>query len=165
MNKNVLKLLIPLFAFVFVAGIASAYGYYDDTYKKEYTVKETYDDYGYTFYEKNVDKTPWGEKTTYTKVKDYDGRVNPHRNRVNDYWSDGPYKGYSKKQYLGYAWDDSYQRTLHDTQYNDYYYKPRYYSNGDYYNWEGNEPDCANRNSGRWSSVSYCGNNIYHYSW
>ena len=174
MNKNVFKLLVPLFAIILLSGIASAY-YYGDGYKKEYTVKETYDDYGYSYYEKNTDKSPWGEVTTYKKIKDNDGYASPYRNRVGDYWSDGP-SGYSRTyrmtntygdewRHMGYAWDDSYQRDRYDTQYTDYYYNPRYFYNGNTYNWEGDEPRCANSNSGRWSSVSYCGNDIYHYSW
>lgn len=165
MNKNVLKLIVPLFAIILFAGLTSAYGYYGDDYKKQYTVKETYDDYGYTFYEKSTDKNPWGEVTTYTKVKDYD-RVSPYRNRVSDYWSDGPYQGYSsQKNYLGYGWDDSYRRHVSNTQYHDYYYEPKYYYNGEYYNWHGDEPRCSNKNSARCSKTSYCGNNIYHCSW
>ncbi|MEK6858289.1 MAG: hypothetical protein AABX53_00045 [Nanoarchaeota archaeon] len=174
MNKNVFKLLVPLFAIILLSGIASAY-YYGDGYKKEYTVKETYDDYGYSYYEKNTDKSPWGEVTTYKKIKDNDGYASPYGNRVGDYWYEGP-SGYSRTyrmtntygdewRHMGYAWDDSYQRDRYDTQYTDYYYNPRYFYNGNTYNWEGDEPRCANDRSGRWSSVSYCGNNIYHYSW
>ena len=174
MNKNALKLLVPLFAIILLSGIASASYYYGDDYKKEYTVKETYDDYGYSYYEKNTDKSPWGEVTTYTKIKDIDGQVANNRNRVRDYWYEGP-SGYSRTYrmtntygddwaHLGYQWSDDYNRQ-YSTDYTDYYYHPRYFYNGNTYNWEGDEPDCSNDRSGRWSSVSYCGNNIYHYSW
>lgn len=172
MNKNVLKLLVPFFALILLSSVVSAY-YYDD-YKREYAVKEKWDDYGYSFYEKNSQKNPWGEKTTYTKIKDYDSYRSSYRNRALDYWDSGD-RGYSRTykvintygddwRHLGYRWNDDYKRG-YPTQYTDYYYHPRYFYNGDYYNWEGDEPHCANDRSGRWSSVSYCGSNIYHYSW
>lgn len=173
MHKGFLKLLIPVFALILAASLASAAYYYDGGYKKEYTVKETYDDYGYSYYERNINKDPWGEKTTYTKIKDYDGYRSSYRNRANDYWNDGP-TGYSRTyravntynddwRYLGNYWNDDYQRT-YPTQYTDYYYHPRYFYNGNTYNWEGrNEPGCG-RNV-RCGTTSYCGNNIYRCSW
>ena len=158
---------MPLFAIILLSGFASAYGYYDD-YKKEYTVKETWNQDGYSYYEKNTNKNPWGEKTVYTKIEDYDnyrGYSSRSSNPASNYWNDGPNKGYSKTyrvtergddwRYLGYAWDDSYRRDMYDTQYHDYYYMPKYYYNGEYYNWEGKEPRC--RTGWRCDGMSYCG--------
>ncbi len=169
MNKSILKLIMPLFAVLLLASIASAYSYYGDDYKKEYAIKETYDDSGYSFYEKNAEKTPWGEVTTYTKVKDTRGY--DARNRALDYWQSGQYQGYSRTyrvvetqpRHMGYDWDDSYRRTIYDTQYTDYYYHPRYFYNGDYYNWEGNEPRCGS--DVRCTVKRSCGSSSYNCNW
>lgn len=175
MNKNMLKLIVPIFTILLLASMASASYYYDDNYKKEYTVKETYDKYGYTFYEKNAQKDPWGEKTTYTKVKDYNTGYYNDYNKLYDYWSDGPYKGYSKTyktvetrnddtRYLGYGWDDAYRRTVYDSQYHPYYYEPRYFYDGTTYDWSSkNEPRCGN--TARCNKVSYCGSSFSYCSW
>lgn len=177
MNKNIFRAFVPIFAVILLSGIAS--GYYYGDYKKEYTVKETYDDYGYSFYEKSTKKDPWGEKTVYTKIKDYDGYrpyYDRYNNRLYDYWKDGPYEGYSRtyqvvesrddRRYLGYGWDDAYRRDVYGSQYHPYYYEPRYYYNGNNYNWEGkNEPRCANVITGRCNNVRYCGTSVSYCSW
>jgi hypothetical protein len=108
MNK---LLVLSLFASIFLVGIVSAADY---GYSNSYTVKESYDSYGYSYYQKSNSQTPWGEKTTYTRIKDYDavpsfyiGDRNPYKNPVSTYWKDGPFHGYSSTQkYLDYHYDE-----------------------------------------------------------
>jgi hypothetical protein len=148
MNK---LLVLSLFASIFLVGIVSAADY---GYSNSYTVKESYDSYGYSYYQKSNSQTPWGEKTTYTRIKDYDavpsfyiGDRNPYKNPVSTYWKDGPFHGYSSTQkYLDYHYDDAYNRARTGSQYYDYYYKPsKVYTSGSAYWDHGYQGyDCGN---------------------
>jgi len=160
------KLFLSLLASVFLIGLVSAADY---GYSSSYTVKEKYDDYGYSFYQKSNTQTPWGEKTQITQVKDYDSAPyyqynDKYKNPVSDYWKDGPFHGYAVtykvsnnyntyntyKQdniYLDYHYSDSYNRGKVGSQYYDYYYKPtKVYSTGGAMYWDHgyNGWDCGN---------------------
>ncbi len=161
MNKSLLFIASFLTA-IFLVSIASATDY---GYSKSYIVKETYDNYGYTYYQKATDKTPWGETTSYRKVKDYETKPvffiynrDPYKNKVSDYWNYGPYHGYlgtyktynkyntqntynsyayNNRNYLDYQYDDSYVRAKTGSQYYNYYYEPiKVYSSGGAMYWD-----------------------------
>ncbi len=131
MQKKILFALLAIFSVLLLANTGSAYHY--DNYERARVVKETYDRYGYSYTERNIDSDPWGKVVTYKKVEDYD-RYSP--NKVYRYWDDGPrgysgynrYEGYSSSDWhhLGYRYDDAWKRNYYGTSYRDYYYKPVY---------------------------------------
>ncbi|GEM_PF-5310030 len=146
MNKKILfASIISVFVLAIFAHSASAYYGYDG-YENTYYEKSSSGYYGDQYVRKEVRQDPWGKTTSYVKTEDYGSQYRyfgRDGNRVTGYWSNGPYS--TDRVYLGYGWDDSYRRNIYDTQYNDYYYQPRYSYNGEYYNWHGNEPNCNNR--------------------
>lgn len=135
------KLILPLFTWILFIGLVSAADY---GYSNSYTIKEKYDDYGYSLYQKSNTQTPWGEKTQITQIKDYDAapyRYNDrYKNPVSDYWKNGPFHGYTAtykvsnnyntyntytyhdNSYVDYHYSDSYNRGKTGSQYYDYYY-------------------------------------------
>ena len=127
MQKKALLILLGIFIALSFADLGSAY-YYDD-YAREHVIKEKYDAYGYSYIEKNVNSDPWGKVVTYKQIEDYDNPRSRYRNRVYDYWDNGPYYGkYARTSgdyYFGYREDDSWKRNYYDND-NDYYYKPNY---------------------------------------
>jgi len=137
---------IVLLGLIAQSASAAYYGYND--YQDTYYEKNTYGYNGRDYVKKEVHQDPWGKTTTYIKTEDYAPRnsYNGYGNAATNYWGYGSNYGGG---YLGYGWDDSYRRYVDGSGYHDYYYMPRYYYNGQYYNWHGdNQPRCNN--------VRYC---------
>ena len=149
-NYAFIRLLLIALLFVSLSGFVSAYRYGDE-YSNTYYEKSSYGYDGHQYVKREVQKDPWGEKTVYVKVKDYNKYPSySYSNRANDYWMDGPYQS----RYLGYNWDDSYRRDgYYGSQYHDYYYQPKYYYDGVYYNWHDKKNYYTNTNC---NTVRYC---------
>ena len=109
--NKVFTLIFLALATIFLSGIGSAYSsYYNDYSQNLYYEKSTYGYDGHTYVMREMHKDPWGEKTTYVKVKDYDGNYmrgynqDNYNNALSDYW----YYGYSRPTYINYASDMRY---------------------------------------------------------
>lgn len=140
MNSSLKFALTGIFAILFVslfAHAASAY-YYDNDYKRQYSVKESSTRDGYTYTERSLNQDPWGKSTYSRTIQNYDTPRGSYRyytvsNDASDYFEYGP-AGYTEWKHLGYGWDDSWRRNVYDSQYHTYYYQPAW--NGDYWDWQ-----------------------------
>lgn len=137
MNKKFILGIFGVFALIALLSLSSAY-YYDNDYKRQYSVKESYTGNGYTYTERSLNQDPWGKTSVTKTIQDYDTPRGSYRyynvkNDASDYFEYGP-SGYSQPRHLGYGWDDSWRREVYDSQYHPYYYEPRY--NGQYWDWQ-----------------------------
>jgi hypothetical protein len=128
-------------------GFVSAYvpydGYYGDYPSSSHYVSESNNAGHYSYVAKDSYDGAYGKVTNYKEIDDYSfGYARPiysgyayrtYGNPMDNYWHNGPNAGYSYTQYryLGYGYDDSYQRTVYGSNYHPYYYQPMY--NGQYY--------------------------------
>lgn len=111
-----------------VASLSSAYIDYSWTPYREYDDVTEYSHYvkqtPYSRTESTVEKTPWGTKSSYSKIDS--GHGNPYVNPASNYWSNGMGPSYTYR----YVSNPYYSDRYHSGYYN-YYYSPRW--NGNYY--------------------------------
>ena len=130
MQRKLLIISSMILAAILFTSLSSAYTYrygYGEDYKQEHYIKKTYNIDGYSYVEKNVQKDPWGEKISYTKITDYDGYNYryPAYNKVVSYWDTGNKPSWT---YVDYSYSDAYNRGYYGSNYYDYYYSPHSYS-------------------------------------
>lgn len=135
MNKRIGLLAVMVAFALMLAGLSSAY--YSDDYSNSYYEKRSIGPNGYSYVQKEVKETPWGEQVRYTKVSD-NRNYNSFENPAFNYWMYGN-TGYSTTKYIrDYSYGDDGRRDHFGAQYHAYYYQPSY--NGKYWDWS---PRCT----------------------